>query len=116
LGRQFDIELPVQHLPLRLGIGTDVARHDAPHQPRRNQLADAKPGTCRVVGDHRQTLLALPHQFIDQAPGGADGHEAADHQGRSVRNAFYGVAHLECLGHDRPPWRSQRAAHDCLLG
>ena len=42
LGRQFDIELPVQHLPLRLGIGTDVARHDVPHQPRRNQLADAK--------------------------------------------------------------------------
>ena len=57
-----------------------------------NSLPMPTPGHGGVVGDHGEVALALPDQFVDQALGRADAHEAADHHARAVgdhRDGFF---------------------------
>ncbi len=60
-------------------------------QPAAHQFADADAGKRRVVGDDGQVALALAREFVDDALGRADGHEAADHQTRAVRDEGDGL-------------------------
>ena len=84
LRHQLDLQLAGQHLPLRFGIEANVAHDRLAHQLGRDQLADARGRHRGIVGDHRQIALVLPHDFVDDALGRADGHEAADHQACAI--------------------------------
>jgi hypothetical protein len=67
-------------LLLGFGIEPDVACDDALNELCANELADARPGLRRIVGDDREIAFSLPDDLIHQPIGGAHPHEAADHQ------------------------------------
>ncbi len=91
LRHELDLHFAGQHLLLRFRIQADVADDRLAHQPGAHQLADADAGKRRVVGDDGQVALALARQFVDDAVRRADGHEAADHQARAVRDEGNGL-------------------------
>ena len=67
LRHELDFDRAGEHLLLRFGIEPDVA-DDRPcaRCPRVDELADADARQRRVVGDHGEVALALPHQLVDQ--------------------------------------------------
>ena len=63
-----------------------MTRDRPAHQSRGHELAYADAGLRIVVGDDGETALALAHQFVDDALGCADTHEATDQEARPVGN------------------------------
>ena len=89
---QLDRDLVAQHLLLRFRIEPDMRADHARHLRAVEQLADALAGRGRVIADQGKVRLLLAHQFVEQALRRADGHEAADHDARAVRdhrNGFF---------------------------
>ena len=84
LRNKVHLHLFFNHLPLRLGIETDVARNGLADQTRVDKLADAAPGNRRIVRDDGEVAFSLPHEFIDDALRRPNTHEAADHEGRPL--------------------------------
>src|SRR5262245_10980973 len=97
LRHELDLHRLGDHLPLRLGIEADVAGNGPAHEAGVDQLADAPPRHGVIVRDHREIALALTHELVDHALGRSDAHEAADHQGRAVRDQGDGVFHRNCF-------------------
>ncbi|MNI26006.1 hypothetical protein D3C73_796880 [compost metagenome] len=67
------------------------------HQPGVDQLANAHIRARCIVGDERQILLSLTHQFIDKILRRPDADKSADHQDGSIwypSHGFLGGIHL----------------------
>src|SRR5271157_1341686 len=67
LGHQFDLEVPGDHLPLCLWVGSDMRGNQALHHPGLDQLADANTGICGIVGNDHQPLAPGGDEPLDRA-------------------------------------------------
>ena len=104
LRHEVDAHLSGKHLPLRLGIGADMARDDSPNELGIDELADAYAWPCSVVGDHRQVPSSQLDERVDKTRRRSCPHEPADQQGGTVRDQVRGVRRLNGF-HD---WQMDR--------
>ena len=51
-----------------------------------DELADAEAGGSGVVGDDCEVVFLLADEFVDQRCWRPDANEAADHEGRPIRD------------------------------
>jgi len=118
LQHELDLELARHHLALRLGIEPDMAHHDLAEEPRFDELADPLSGHGGVIGADGQIPLALAENLVDEALGRADGHEAADHEARAVRDEGDGLLEREGahLSASLPGNLAIQASHLCPKG
>ena len=72
LRRKLDGKFARHHLPLRLRVRADVADDYGLYEFGVDQLAHAHAWPSGIVGDDRQALFFLAHDFIHEAFGRAD--------------------------------------------
>src|SRR5262249_50798917 len=89
------------HLLLSLDIETNVTCDHFADGSSAHELADPFARHCRVVGNDCQVPLSLTNNLVDYSLWRADGHEATDHETRSIGDHRNGM-----LKGDRAHFRS----------
>ena len=73
------------HLRLRFGVETNMARYSSSDEPSTDEFPDTLSWHCRIVRNHNQIALTLAHELFDDAFSSSNSHEAADHKACAVR-------------------------------
>jgi hypothetical protein len=71
------------------------------HQLGGDQLSNAAPWGCGVIGNDSEVSLVLPNDLVNDPLRRADGHETTDHQARAVGDHRNCLFERDCL-HLRP--------------